>query len=264
MQCVVEYAVRCGKEMKKTLWTYWEGASSPTVDLCRRSWKRLLGQSWTIRVLSRSSIGDLDIIKPRRFDDLSETMKSDVIRLSVLLAYGGVWMDASVYLLKSLDWLEEYGEYPYFGYYHNEDHLESWFIHAKAGDPCIRTWLETLNRIIDRNEASYFAVYDAFKQARRESPEFESTYQSIPLHKACFDTKVVFYDKVKPLRRHVGRMVKFTHGDRVHFDSILERNRRQTRQLYLVCLVVCGVVACIVVCLRRRSKTCVERMYDTA
>lgn len=244
------------RNMNGTVWSYWQGDPSPTVEMCLRSWETQLGSSWTIRVLNGDSFHDFDIIKPRRFDDLTETMKSDVIRLSLLLLYGGVWMDASVYLSRNLDWLMEFEDHPYFGYCYHNEHIESWFIHAKAGDPSIRMWLENLNAIIDRNEESYFSVYDAFKQGVRESADFRSTYKSIPFLKACFDTKVAFYDKTRPLKRHTGHMIKFINSDRLHFDNLLlNRDRVCSLCVLMLWVTVCGAVACMMLRAKKAIRT---------
>ena len=96
---------------------------------CLESWNKFIPKGWKIILLNSSNIDNYSIIKPLRFNELSHTTKSDVIRLSVLYNYGGLWMDASVLLVESLDWIYEYEKNSYYGFIlKHKSYFESWFI----------------------------------------------------------------------------------------------------------------------------------------
>jgi hypothetical protein len=128
----------------------------------------MLGPEWKIIVLNSKpgSVGYYrDFIEehylPEGFDKIYfwET-KSDIIRLSLLLKYGGVWMDPSIILHKSLDdWcfnkfddpeakiimcgfylpgkIEKWKDY---NFEKGEDFFESAFIASKKNNPIIAKW----------------------------------------------------------------------------------------------------------------------------
>jgi mannosyltransferase OCH1-like enzyme len=107
-------------------------------------WK-YLNPTWTINVLSKDTLSLY--IKtselPDGFYDGKESPQysSDIVRIILLYKYGGVWVDSSIMLLKSLDWvLEEFNktDIHYLGYYmpsfttiKDKPIIESWFIASK-------------------------------------------------------------------------------------------------------------------------------------
>jgi mannosyltransferase OCH1-like enzyme len=107
-------------------------------------WK-YLNPTWTINVLSNDTLS-LYIKSselPDGFYDGKESPQysSDIVRIILLYKYGGVWVDSSIMLLKSLDWvLEEFNktDIHYLGYYmpsfttiKDKPIIESWFIASK-------------------------------------------------------------------------------------------------------------------------------------
>ena len=78
----------------------------------------------------------IDIIENK---NLSNNHISDLIRVCLIEKYGGIYLDASIILLRSLDWIYELDDKYDFIMYKNTDHstndekpvIESWFIAAK-------------------------------------------------------------------------------------------------------------------------------------
>ena len=102
-------------ESVKVVWSYWQGKQPAIVKLSMDSWHKHLG-NWTINVLNRTALQRLAVQLPKKFDALTPTMQSDVIRLSILHRYGGLWMDASVVLQGGLEWLSAYSSQPFFAF----------------------------------------------------------------------------------------------------------------------------------------------------
>ena len=134
-----------GKDaIPKRIWTYWQGDVPKSIQKNIDTWKRL-NPTWTIHLLNNNNLqtylhpNDL----PSTFYNDIETPQysSDIVRVIMLYTYGGVWLDASIVLLKPLDWvLHEYTtkDIDYLGYYMpnfttntNFKIIESWFISSK-------------------------------------------------------------------------------------------------------------------------------------
>lgn len=97
------------------IWSYWQGptgASSNSSErevqeallrTCVESW-RALNPGYEVNMLNDTTIWwwlrPTDL--PRVFRSLSSSRKSDVVRLALLVRYGGFWLDPSVLLIHSL------------------------------------------------------------------------------------------------------------------------------------------------------------------
>ena len=86
------------------VWSYWDGEVSPTVQACHASWRRHLPEDrFIIHLLTPSTVSDFVHQDHSCFASEMKALRSDYIRLSLLHRHGGVWLDASVLLLKGLD-----------------------------------------------------------------------------------------------------------------------------------------------------------------
>jgi hypothetical protein len=103
------------------------------------TWKHL-NPHWSVNLLTKDTI-PLYISEhelPKTFYDNTETtqVNSDIVRTLLLYKYGGVWIDASIILIKPLDWIENISkkkQVTYIGYFmpsftNNYPVIESWFM----------------------------------------------------------------------------------------------------------------------------------------
>ncbi len=203
----------------KVVWTYWEGTMDYITKQCLESWNKFIPKGWKIILLNSSNIDNYSIIKPLRFNKLSHTTKSDVIRLSVLYNYGGLWMDASVLLLESLDWIYEYEKNSYYGFIlKHKSYLESWFIFVpNIYNINIRMWLNVFNDILDTQpynrhlaytnkcttDDDYFMIYQSFCYLVENDNQFRNTFSKIDE-----DAIQYFYRPFAPINSY-NKLVKF-------------------------------------------------------
>lgn len=91
----------------KIIWAYWDKGVDGMPDLCKHSvesWK-VRNPNWRVIILDDDnyqeyvSVSDL----PSTFFSLKVQHRSDLLRLAVLLRYGGAYMDASTVLFKGFD-----------------------------------------------------------------------------------------------------------------------------------------------------------------
>ena len=210
--------------MDKQVWSYWEGPRTSLIDLCLASWdKHLVRSGWSVVVLTPETLDNYNIIKPKSFDSLTPTTKSDVVRLSVLYTHGGLWLDASVYLTSNVDWLLSTNNSICGVRYNQYEYIESWVLYSRPRNPHVLLWLQTLNAILDTDPVTehmvyaapcvsnptYFMIYQAFCFLRKEHADFDTIFRTCE-HVNTFD---VFWFGFVPLDKE-RRLVKFTSQGR--------------------------------------------------
>lgn len=83
------------------MWTYWDGPrENPVVDLCLDTLQTRAGATVATPEMVRE-MGGGDLLD--RFSILGKAFQSDLIRLWLLHTFGGVWMDADMVAVNSLD-----------------------------------------------------------------------------------------------------------------------------------------------------------------
>lgn len=135
---------KSSKNIPKIIWTYWDSNMPDSVTTLINQWK-YLNPTWTINVLSKDTLS-LYIKSselPEGFYDGKESPQhsSDMVRVVLLHKYGGVWVDGSTIMMKSLDWvLEEFNKthIHYLGYHmpsfttiKDKPIIENWFMASK-------------------------------------------------------------------------------------------------------------------------------------
>lgn len=180
--------------MRKTIWSFWEGKTNSLNTKCFKSWKKY-ASDWEIIILDLNKIKKYNIKKPDNFDKLSNTIKSDVIRLNLLYNYGGLWLDASVLLTENLNWIYKYEDYPIIAFKKNKRYIENWFIvafHEKL--KIIELWLDTFIDILNTKpytkhiaykkkcttNDNYFMCYQAWCYLKSSNNYFKNTVKDIP------------------------------------------------------------------------------------
>jgi hypothetical protein len=136
----------------RTIWIYWDQgrAAAPfVVARCIDSWIRE-NPGWNVVVLDAESAHDyIEIDLPEaKLRSLAVQHLSDLIRLALLLKYGGVWADATTYCMRPLDdWIENCAASGFFAFSNpGPDRLISnWFLAAEGGNPLVR---KLYNRLI--------------------------------------------------------------------------------------------------------------------
>ena len=144
-------------KIPKIIWGYWNTGidNAPyLVKQCIKNWKKY-NPTWEINILDDSNLEkyiDLNEFKEINVSYAFVKKKADLIRCILLDNYGGIWMDSSIFLTESLDWILKlqieknvevicfYQEifttnikYPV---------IENWFIASTKGSKLIKLWKE--------------------------------------------------------------------------------------------------------------------------
>ena len=156
MWLVVLYLILCvwllvpkKGEIPKIIWSFWDGSEQPPiVKACIDSWKRM-APDYEIRILDKSSTKDIEKYKDAK---ISLQRYAEYVRLDRLSRYGGVWIDASVYLTKPLDWIQDGSDF--VGYKSTSQQIDpnlpiidSWFYACKQGSKYVNDWYDEMKRI---------------------------------------------------------------------------------------------------------------------
>ena len=164
-----------GDNVPRVLWTYWaDGSTIPgLVRACVARFQRL-NPRWRVVAVTDASLPGLlrGAPLPPAFPRMAAAARSDWVRLFLVAHYGGVWLDASVVLLSSLDRLVQGRAEHFVGYYMagwnsrpDARVVESWFLAAPKGSPFVAEWF----REFDRFARFHSADADAYLAAVRPS-----------------------------------------------------------------------------------------------
>lgn len=147
---------------EKNVWTYWHSGVPTMPPWMQRNimnWVRLLGPSWTVRVLDKVPNSPNHALSWLSSDQLPEcfvkdTMtgpyvgprSADFLRGTALYRYGGVWMDVGNVLFRHLDKLcwdqleDENSPFTICVPWMFEQHIANHFVAVRKGDTFIEKW----------------------------------------------------------------------------------------------------------------------------
>ena len=115
---------------------------------------------------------------------MTPTHFSDLLRLELLIKYGGTWIDASVlitectkeYFMKDLFFFQERNNFGCVG--------SSWFITSEKRSPILRTTRDLLYEYwrISNNLYNYFTFHLFFKMSCEKYPQDLKTFNLFPIY----------------------------------------------------------------------------------
>lgn len=142
-------------EIPKIIWTYWDQDPIPEfIQKCIDTW-RDKNPDYTLNIVTNGNlytfVGSTEAseIKNWKYNNSPQRM-SDLVRLSVLSKYGGIWLDASIICYESLDWVREDTKPKVYSIPElstdTDPLIESWFIACAPEDPFVTTWNKEFRR----------------------------------------------------------------------------------------------------------------------
>jgi hypothetical protein len=171
--------------LPRVVWTFWDTLPAPAViERCLANWRRL-APDHEIRALDPASALHWlpEGAGGAAWRRLPPYRQADWLRLQLLKAHGGIWMDGSTLLAADLGWVHRLHESLgrglvgfYIERYTREPArpmLENWFIAAPAGDAFVAAWAAELERALALGEGPYVA-------ALRAAGELDAAAQGIP------------------------------------------------------------------------------------
>lgn len=174
------------KAIPKIIWAFWDSKEMPElVKICINNWKEL-HPDFEINILNNETIHTFLPNFPK-LKDFNPVFKSDLLRLSLLKEYGGIYLDASVFLNQRLDqhisfYIENNLDLLVFS---SEGHpndkkypiTENWFIISEKNNLFIEKWLFYVTEVFLSNDfESYFKNNETRKMAYNSVNETKRDY----------------------------------------------------------------------------------------
>jgi len=160
------------KVIPHVIWTYWQDAPLPLIaQACLSSWQRHL-PAYRIELLGPGNLPTGLPSLPTGFATWSAQVQSDWVRLAVLAAHGGVWMDATTLVtcpsfavlsegmrqsspLSFVEALDAHDQPDLIGYFNQErthnpayPMVENWFLATPAGNLFMQHWWKTFDAML--------------------------------------------------------------------------------------------------------------------
>jgi len=173
--------------MNKTIWMLWlQGWDrAPTIsDKCVESWK-YHNPDWDIILLDENNYSNyIDLDKTLPGLNTNNISLSNIIRVSLIKEYGGVWADSTLFCNKSLDkWLPE--DSFLFSNPSPTRMICSWFIFGERSSKIITDWYNSTVEYwkwrienTDQYEQVYGWSHELFKKCYLKSDSFRKIWDS--------------------------------------------------------------------------------------
>ena len=213
--------------MNKNLWIYWDTGWDNTKKIpeeCLKAWKHY-NPDWNIHELTDENLKDYDldyVYRPK-----SKPAWSDILRITLLHRYGGLWVDATVLCNKPLnEWLEPYIEKRFFAFRDPSpaNKVCSWFLYAEHNNYIVKRWKEAVDKYWENKTHPhiYLWFHGLFDKLYNTDALFKSEFDIIKEYKAPWTPKT--YDGSNP---HV-----FAPYDSNHQRVTAERVKDFTAPVY--------------------------------
>ncbi|WP_248624392.1 capsular polysaccharide synthesis protein [Enterococcus cecorum] len=158
------------------VWICWFQGMENAPSIVKKCYNSILKwmPNMNIHVLDRKNLFEYITLPPFIIEKwekgiISDTLFSDFVRLSVLIKYGGIWIDSTVYMTGPLPMYIKKSQF--FMYqsneYDNSKLGESWFIKANAGNRILQLTLSLMNEYWRRENKmrDYFIMFICMKIA---------------------------------------------------------------------------------------------------
>lgn len=144
--------------LPKKIWFLWlQGLENAPllVQKCYESWVEN-NHGWEVVLLDEQSISNY---MPAVSKSVTRQALSDILRINLLAAYGGVWVDATCYCNRPLDeWLYAHLQSGFFAFDKPgpDRMISSWFLAAEKYNYLVATYCNKVNRYWSENPAMQY------------------------------------------------------------------------------------------------------------
>jgi hypothetical protein len=147
------------------LWLQGFENAPPIIKKCVKTWEKH-NKNWNIIKLDEKNLTEYvnidDYVTQAQQKNMKRNHFANIIRLLLLVKYGGCWVDATNYCVKPLDdWIYNHFTEGFFvferdGYGPNRC-IGNWFIYGEKDNYMLKKWLEaTLDFWKNKNSAEYY------------------------------------------------------------------------------------------------------------
>ena len=169
----------------KQIWIFWnDHENMPSlVKHCIQSWKQK-NRGWKVNVLNDKDLPKYLSAYNRVIYKHSWAFIADLLRLTLVCDYGGVWVDATTFCTKPLDvWLHDYNISGCILAKVNRHRASNQFIAGSKNNPLLKSWLDMIIPIMQKDPPPPPGhwVHDMFESRCKHDKEFFDMFDEIPL-----------------------------------------------------------------------------------
>lgn len=173
--------------MERVIWMCWlQGwdKAPPVARACLNSWIAL-NPGWTIKPVDTKSVRELVELPNLSGKQITPTALSDLVRIHLLQAHGGIWVDATVLCRRPLDdWFPDVFGEGFFAFDKpgGDRPLSTWFLAANRDHPLAAAWKQSaVDYWIDRKAAhQYFWFHELFAVRCCDDASFSEAWSRVP------------------------------------------------------------------------------------
>lgn len=151
-------------ELPKKIWIYWEGQFPDFVEKCVEN-IRVKNPSYEVYLLNPENVSLYSQIDFSQLMEATPQQKADLLRFDLLYHHGGIWLDASIIVYESLDWIEnimQKNKTEVFAYYRRKNTtnvnypvLENWLLAGVENNLFFKNWFDELYLAIQKKPKNY-------------------------------------------------------------------------------------------------------------
>lgn len=179
------------EEKPKIIWWCWLQGEENAPVLCRKCLDSLRKNypDYQINIVTSKNLYDYidfpEYIKEKYSTGvITHTHFSDLIRAQLLIKYGGIWIDSSVYCTGRSEYIEQSPFFVYKSFLNanNSMSASSWLISANKNNPILITTRDLLFEYWKSKKSliNYFLFHICFTIARRKYPQIWEDITNIP------------------------------------------------------------------------------------
>ena len=179
------------EEKPKIIWWCWLQGEENAPVLCRKCLDSLRKNypDYQINIVTSKNLYDYidfpEYIKEKYSTGvITHTHFSDLIRVQLLIKYGGIWIDSSVYCTGRSEYIEQSPFFVYKSFLNanNAMSASSWLISANKNNPILITTRDLLFEYWKSKKSliNYFLFHICFTIARRKYPQIWEDITNIP------------------------------------------------------------------------------------
>lgn len=180
--------------LPKKIWMYWENDIPEFVEKCIDR-MREKNPDYQVFVLNPDNVNQYSQIDFILLKDATAQQKADLLRFDLMYRHGGIWLDASIILYDSLDWISDIiveHKTENFAYYRRKNTtnfnfpvLENWLLASVGNNVFFKQWYDELFLAIQQTPKKYIQNIKATESNTKDIFQEISNLEYLVAYVAC-------------------------------------------------------------------------------
>lgn len=231
-----EFEIYSKDDMNNVIWIFWYQGMDEAPELIKKCYQSIKNNlnDYKIIILDKNNYMnyvDIPAFIIKKFEKkiISITHFSDILRTAILVKYGGLWLDATVYCSgnKEIEMIEKRNFFVYRNAWWNSDtiDMESWLIYSKKNNVILKKTLELLYIYWKKNNYlyNYFLFHLFFKLSKEK---YLDEWKDVP-YCTQINNHLLAYDMEKREKfdkERINYIFKITDFHKLNYKNSLEES----------------------------------------